>query len=148
MRIPVTHVLTQFMFNDGKENDCQALPFLRHNKIHIHNDAQAAVHVSRGIIAIIGERERANLVVQLARFFYIHLYIYPGIAHTVMFYIRTSKYALHEKTHAHCARVFYLSGQKAIFCLALAVVHIYIHGFGVPLALLLWYIHPWIRSAP
>ena len=40
MRIPVAHVLTQFTFNDGKENDCQALPFLRHNIIHIHNDAQ------------------------------------------------------------------------------------------------------------
>ena len=26
---------------------------------------------------VIGERERANLVVQLARFFYIYVYIYP-----------------------------------------------------------------------
>ena len=75
----------------------------------------------------------------------------------VLLYVYTSKYALHEKNA--CAlrpRVLYnyLSGQKAIFCLvcpnrSLAVVYIlYIHGFGVPLALLLWYIHPWIRSAP
>ena len=41
---------------------------------------------------IVGERERANLVVQLARFFYI--YVYPGAAHTVMFYVLLNMRAL------------------------------------------------------
>ena len=76
---------------------------------------------------IIGERERANLVVQLARFFYI--YIYPALMYAVMFYVilnkrkrlgdcvtyfvsirsgtyrNVSKYALHEKNacaHSRC----------------------------------------------
>ena len=34
---------------------------------------------------IVGERERANLVVQLARFFYIYIYFSTGAAHTVYF---------------------------------------------------------------
>ena len=37
--------------------------------------------------ALIGERERANLVVQLARFFYIYIYFSTGAAHTVLFYV-------------------------------------------------------------
>ena len=32
---------------------------------------------SSRMVSIIGERERANLVVQLARFFCIYIYIYP-----------------------------------------------------------------------
>ena len=32
------------------------------------------------VYCIIGERERANLVVQLARFFYIYIYIYPALS--------------------------------------------------------------------
>ena len=38
-------------------------------------------------IHLVGERERANLVVQLARFFYIYIYFSTGAAHTVMFYV-------------------------------------------------------------
>ena len=45
--------------------------------------AESQRYIKQGI----GERERANLVVQLARFFYIFIYVYPGAAHTVMFYV-------------------------------------------------------------
>ena len=40
---------------------------------------------------VIGERERANLVVQLARFFYIYIYIYPALMFAVMFYVTLNK---------------------------------------------------------
>ena len=39
----------------------------------------------------IGERERANLVVQQARFFYIYIYIYPALMYAVMFYVILNK---------------------------------------------------------
>ena len=43
---------------------------------------------------IIGERERANLVVQPARFFHLFIYIYiymdDAVAHTVMFYVSSN----------------------------------------------------------
>ena len=42
-------------------------------------------------IMIIGDRERANLVVQLARFFYIYIYIYPALMYAVMFYVILNK---------------------------------------------------------
>ena len=50
-----------------------------------------ATGIATAVYIIVGERERANLVVQLACFFYIYIYIfmyvYPGAAHTVMFYV-------------------------------------------------------------
>ena len=48
--------------------------------------------------SIIGERERANLVVQLARFFGIYIYIYiyhPALMYAVMFYVILNKRKLH-----------------------------------------------------
>ena len=49
--------------------------------------------------AFIGERERAYLVVQLARFFcllYIYIYIYhPALMYAVMFYVILNKRKLH-----------------------------------------------------
>ena len=47
--------------------------------------------------SFIAERERANLVVQLARFFYIYNYIYLSVCrHTVMFYIILNTLALYS----------------------------------------------------
>ena len=45
-------------------------------------------------VIIIGERERAYLVVQTARFFCI-LYIYPALMYAVMFYVILNKRKLH-----------------------------------------------------
>ena len=36
---------------------------------------------------VIGERERAYLVVQTARFFCIYIYLYPALMYAVMFYV-------------------------------------------------------------
>ena len=52
----------------------------------------------RTLECIIGERELANLVVQLARFFYIYIYVYIYLCLsgrcTYRNVLRTSKYAL------------------------------------------------------
>ena len=48
---------------------------------------------------VIGERERAYLVVQTARFFciyiYLYIYIYPALMYAVMFYVILNKRKLH-----------------------------------------------------
>ena len=44
---------------------------------------------------LIGERERAYLVVQTARFFYIYIYLYPALMYAVMFYVILNKRKLH-----------------------------------------------------
>ena len=44
---------------------------------------------------LIGERERAYLVVQTARFFCIYIYIYPALMYAVMFYVILNKRKLH-----------------------------------------------------
>ena len=60
---------------------------------------------------VIGERERANLVVQLARFFYIYIYvymyigIYPALMYAVMFYVILNK----RKRLGDCVTFLYLS---------------------------------------
>ena len=57
---------------------------------------------------LIGERERANLVVQLARFFYIYVYcIYPALMYAVMFYVILNK----RKRLGDCVTFLYLSGR-------------------------------------
>ena len=60
----------------------------------MHSDAQCLGDIV-GIIlhewVVIGERERANLVVQLARFFCIYIYIYPALMYAVMFYVILNK---------------------------------------------------------
>ena len=51
--------------------------------------ANLVVRLARFFCLFIGERERANLVIQQARFFYIYIYIFiyyfyvAGVAHTV-----------------------------------------------------------------
>ena len=52
---------------------------------------------------VIGERERANLVVQLAPFFCILYIIYPTGEATYRNVLRSSKYASHEKDILHHA---------------------------------------------
>ena len=48
------------------------------------------------ILPMIGERERANLVVQLAQFFYMFIYLFMSISGRCTYrnVLRTSKYAL------------------------------------------------------
>ena len=47
-----------------------------HMHVHVHvHTLGLCVHVRAHINTFIGERERANLVVQLARFFYIYIYL-------------------------------------------------------------------------
>ena len=58
----------------------------------------------------IGERERANLVVQLARFFYIYnIGIYPALMYAVMFYVILNN----RKRLGDCVTFSYLSGRAA-----------------------------------
>ena len=52
---------------------------------------------------VIAERERANLVVQLAPFFCIYIIIYPTSEATYRNVLRSSKYASHEKDILHHA---------------------------------------------
>ena len=49
---------------------------------------------------IIGEQERANLVVELARFFYIHICFYPALSHTIILYVLLNKRLM--KFHTWC----------------------------------------------
>ena len=66
---------------------------------------------------VIGERERANLVVQLARFFYIYIYIYiyPALMYAVMFYVILNKRKLHfplAKNVMHSPSCMYYSSVQ------------------------------------
>ena len=58
-------------------------------------------------VHIIGERERANLVVQLARFFG----IYPALMYAVMFYVTLNK----RKRLGDCVTFSYLS-RRCTYC--------------------------------
>ena len=58
---------------------------------------------------LIGERERANLVVQLARFFYI--YIYPALMYAVMFYVILNK----RKRLGDCVTYFVSIRARALW---------------------------------
>ena len=87
------------------------------------------------VTQIIGERERANLVVQLARFFYIsHTSLYLSGRCTYRNVLRTSKYALHEKNAAPTCSISPDKKQFSGWCpdKPLSCCGIYIHGFGVP----------------
>ena len=62
--------------------------------VQLYACATTDVNMPTRCSCIIGERERANLVVQLAQFFYIYICIYicndGTVAHTVMFYVSSN----------------------------------------------------------
>ena len=78
--------------------------------------------------SIIGERERANLVVQLARFFCLYIIIYPALMYAVMFYVilnkRKGRNFVREISRTQClahAQIYIASGKY----ISLRVRHLY-----------------------
>ena len=49
------------------------------------------MHDQTNLNDVIGERERAYLVVQLARIFCLYIYIYPALMYAVIFYVILNK---------------------------------------------------------
>ena len=70
---------------------------------HVCTKYHGHTHYYQATILVIGERERANLVVQLARFFG----IYPALMYAVMFYVTLNK----SKRLGDCVTFSYLSGH-------------------------------------
>ena len=70
-------------------------------------------------VVIIGERERAYLVVQTARFFYIYIYLYPALMYAVMFYVILNKRKLHfplAKNVMHSPSIIVLLSPNDLNC--------------------------------
>ena len=66
---------------------------------------------------VIGERERANLVVQLTRFFYIYISIRRGhIPYNALRTSKSARYVLPQSARHNCRKIADSTGKNGFFC--------------------------------